>query len=101
LIVEGKTGELKFDLEHYTDPNIYHYFEKFNRYTSLAAEELNTNDKSVGFSDLIFRPLFLFIKMFLFKGGFLDGFHGFILAIFSANYVFTKYCKLWEIQKNK
>jgi glycosyltransferase involved in cell wall biosynthesis len=99
LIVKGNIGVLNSDLEHYTDPNIHHYYEKFNRYTTLAAKELNSCGNSVGFFGLIFRPLFLFIKMFLFKRGFLDGFYGFILAVFSANYVFTKYCKLWEIQK--
>ena len=39
LVVEGEIGRLKFDLLHFTDPNLFHYFEKFNRYSSLAAEE--------------------------------------------------------------
>jgi hypothetical protein len=34
--------------------------------------------------------------MFIIKRGFLDGTQGFILAMFSSAYVFTKYCKLWE-----
>jgi len=37
--------------------------------------------------------------MFMLKAGFLDGLHGFILAVFSSAYVFTKYCKLWELNK--
>jgi hypothetical protein len=39
--------------------------------------------------------------MFFIKRGFLDGIQGFILAVFSAAYVFTKYAKLWEIEKDK
>jgi len=39
LIIDGPIGELRNDLLHYTDPNIYHYFSKYNRYTTLAAEE--------------------------------------------------------------
>jgi (heptosyl)LPS beta-1,4-glucosyltransferase len=42
----------------------------------------------------------MFIKMYLLKAGFLDGRQGFLLAVFSAFYVFTKYAKLWEIRKN-
>ena len=98
LIVEGNIGELNNDLEHYTDPNIFHYYEKFNRYTSLAAAELKTKGKSAKLNDLLLRPFFIFVKMYILKQGFLDGIQGFMLAVFSANYVFTKYSKLWELK---
>lgn len=96
LIVNGAIGELLNDMEHYTDPSIKHYFSKFNRYTSLAAEELEKKGKHFKITDILLRPFFLFIKMYILRGGFLDGMQGFMLAVFSANYVFTKYCKLWE-----
>jgi len=101
LIHSGVTGELLNDIEHYTDPSIFHYFEKYNRYTSLAAEEIHKKKKRFRLTDLLIRPCFLFIKMFFIKRGFLDGIHGFILAVFSAAYVFTKYAKLWEIEKDE
>jgi glycosyltransferase involved in cell wall biosynthesis len=96
LVVTGKTGKFKNDIEHYTDPDIKHYFEKFNNYTTLAADELVKKGKAFKVSDLIIRPAAIFIKMFIIKMGFLDGIQGFILAMFSSAYVFTKYCKLWE-----
>ena len=99
LSVDGLTGELKNDLEHFTDPNIQHYFEKFNLYTTLAAEELVKKGKKNRLSDLLIRPPFIFVKMYFLKLGFLDGIEGFILAVFSAAYVFTKYCKFWELKK--
>lgn len=101
LEVDGITGKLRSDLEHYTDPSIHHYFEKYNNYTSLAAEELFSKGKRTSISDILLRPAGIFIKMYLIKAGFLDGIHGFILAVFSSSYVFTKYCKLWEIERNK
>jgi len=100
LLVSGETGELNSDLEHYTDRSIHHYFQKFNRYTTLAAEELVKQDKSFSVVDLLLRPIVIFIKMYFLKLGFLDGIQGFILAVFSSSYVFTKYCKFWEL-KNK
>jgi hypothetical protein len=39
--------------------------------------------------------------MYILKFGFLDGFHGLILAAFSGFYVFVKYAKLWELQNQK
>ena len=100
LIFNGSTGLLKNDLEHYTDPDIEHYFKKFNSYTSLAAEELVRNRKRFKITDILLRPFFTFLKMYVLKLGFLDGIQGFILAVFSSAYVFTKYCKFWEL-KNK
>jgi len=106
LVVNGPTGEpayrtdrLKNDIEHYTDPTIHHYFEKFNRYTTLAAEEMLKQGKSFRISDIIIRPIFIFKKMYFFRLGFLDGIQGFILAIFSTAYVFAKYCKFWELKR--
>lgn len=101
LITNGEIGHLKNDLNHYTDPNIKHYLEKLNNYTSLAANELHLKNKKANITDIIIRPLFIFIKMYFIKFGFLDGFHGFMLASFSSFYVFSKYVKLWELNKNE
>ncbi len=101
LTVIGVVADLKNDLNHYTDPDLEHYYEKFNRYTSLAANELFAKKRNAGFTDLVIRPIFLFFKMYFFKRGFLDGSEGFILAVLSANYVFTKYAKLFELNKTR
>lgn len=96
LDFEGKLGKLSHPMLHYTDRDIKHYFLKYNDYTSLASEELARKGKQFKVVDLIFRPIFTFIKMYIFRLGFFDGIQGFMLSVFSANYVFTKYAKLWE-----
>lgn len=97
LITNGATGKLKYDLNHFTDPSIEHYFSKFNLYTSLAAKELYAKNKRAGTGSVVLRSIIIFIKMYIVRRGFLDGLHGLILAVFSALYVFTKYAKLWEM----
>jgi glycosyltransferase involved in cell wall biosynthesis len=99
LVIEGPIGILRHDILHYTDPDLYHYFSKFNRYTSLAAKDLHKAGKSFRIFDLLIRPPFLFIKMYIFRLGFLDGIQGFILSVVSSAYVFTKYAKMWELQR--
>jgi hypothetical protein len=101
LEVEGPIGELKNDLLHYTDPNLFHYLAKLNRYTTLAAGESSAKGKSFRASDLCVRPCWQFFRMYILKLGFLDGIPGMLLALLSASYVFTKYAKLWEIQSKK
>ena len=95
---EGSIGRLNNDMFHYTDDNLFHYFSKFNRYTSLAAEDLTQSGKNFSLYDLLVRPPFLFFKMYVVRLGFLDGMHGLILSLLSAAYVFTKYAKLWEYE---
>jgi glycosyltransferase involved in cell wall biosynthesis len=94
---DGQVGRLRSDLLHYTDPNLWHYFEKFNRYTTLAAEEMSERGASSRITQMIFRPPWVFIKMYFLKMGFLDGVQGLILSVLSSCYVFTKYAKLWEL----
>jgi len=97
----GDLGHFKYDLNHYTDPSLEHYFIKFNDYTSLSAKELYMNGRKIKIKDILLRPIIIFIKMYIFKLGFLDGFQGFILSVLSSGYVFTKYCKLWELNRSK
>lgn len=99
LRVAGAVGELSADLLHFTDPNLFHYFQKLNRYTSLAVDEMAARNESFSLSQLVFRPLWTFIRMYMIKLGFLDGIEGFILCVLSSCYVFTKYAKLWEAQQ--
>lgn len=99
LDVKGSVGRLQNDLLHYTDENLYHYFSKFNRYTTLAAEDLIQRGKKYSLYDILVRPPFLFFKMYIVKRGFLDGMHGLILSLASSSYVFCKYVKLWDINR--
>jgi len=96
LNVQGAVGDLRHDLLHFTDPNLYHYLAKFNRYTTLASKESFDAGKRFRWIDLVLRPPWLFVKMYIIRLGFLDGVPGLLLALLSSAYVFTKYAKLWE-----
>lgn len=96
VLVDGSIGTLKSDMLHYTDRDLAHYFQKFNRYTSLAADRSHHDGKRASVFDIMLRPGWMFLRMYFFKLGFLDGMHGFVLSVLSASYVLTKYAKLWE-----
>jgi len=101
LNVDGSVGRLKNDLLHFTDDTLYHYFTKFNRYTTLAAEDLAEQNYRFSLYDLAVRPPFSFFKMYVLRRGFLDGMPGLILSLASSAYVFCKYAKLWETQRKQ
>ena len=86
---------------HYTYDNWPQYFNKFNNYTTLAAEKYKKEGKGCSFlSDVVLRPLWAFIKVYLLEGGILDGKMGWILSVNHYFYTMTKYVKLYYLYKS-
>jgi hypothetical protein len=94
--VEGRLGRLSGHLVHRSYAGVTDFFERANRYSSLAADELVRAGHRVRARELIVRPLARFLSMYLLKRGFLDGRRGLLLAALYAYYVFMRSAKVWE-----
>lgn len=92
---------LKGHLLHYTYFTIQEHVTKANKYTNLGAELNYKKGKKVSWLKIIFGPLATFLQAYIFKKGFLDGGHGFIVAAFHAYGAFMKYTKLWQLHNEK
>ncbi len=99
LLVEGEIGTLTGHLDHYTERRIQDHFKKFGLYTTLAAQEKAKKVRTVCWSDLVFRPLVVFLKTYVLKNGFRDGVRGLIVCVFASMYTFVKYAKLWDVTR--
>jgi glycosyltransferase involved in cell wall biosynthesis len=100
LEVKGTKGTLNNIFMHNTYTSIQQYFDKFNRYTSLAALTMSEKGKKFNPVQLLRQP-FEFAKIYILKLGFLDGLQGFLWALFSSFYPVVKYAKLWDINRKK
>ncbi|MGI6681509.1 MAG: hypothetical protein ACOX3T_08565 [Bdellovibrionota bacterium] len=98
IVKSGKIGRLKKELEHYTYDNITHHIQTLNKFSNISAEVLFKKGKKFKWHNLVFNPIFRFIKFYIFKKGYREGFSGFAVAIIESYYVFLKYLKLWEKQ---
>ena len=96
LIVDGEIGTLVEHLDHYTERRIQDHFKKFGLYTTLAAQEKAKRVRTVGWTDLVFRPLVVLVKTYVLKQGYGDGVRGLIVCVFASMYTFVKYAKLWD-----
>ncbi|MFM8269856.1 MAG: glycosyltransferase family 2 protein [Pseudomonadota bacterium] len=94
-----RVNHLKKPVHHYSYLSLSDYFFKFNKYTSLAAEELFKKGKRTNPFLIWGRFPFLFIRRYVFQLGFLDGQHGFTWCVLSAWYSVIKYLKLHELWK--
>jgi glycosyltransferase involved in cell wall biosynthesis len=119
VIVKGKTGRLKCEMDHYAFPSVDVFVEKHNRYSNwearvaldrfLKGSSRSLQSKKVGklrrlkqFSqNLPFRPLQRFLYVYLWQQGFLDGKEGYHFARLHALYEYLCVVKTVELKKMK
>ncbi len=100
-VVEKPVGYLKNDLLHYSNRTFGEYIDKrFNRYSDLMAKEINGGMFIYFFWRPLFDPLQGFIPVYFRHLGFLDGFPGFIWALFQALLFPIAYFKAHESKTN-
>ncbi len=97
--VEGRVGFLEEPLEHHTYRSVGDFLGRMDRYSGLAAEEMLRQGRKAGILDLVLRPPVTFLRMFLLRGGFREGWGGLVLAGLYACYTFAKYARLWEMRQ--
>jgi glycosyltransferase involved in cell wall biosynthesis len=77
--------------------NMSEVMHKANRYSTLGAERLAGRKLSMG--GALVHGLWSFVKHYLFKRGFLDGWPGFVIALGNFEGTFYRYVKAIEKQK--
>jgi glycosyltransferase involved in cell wall biosynthesis len=93
IILNGNHGIIHEPLEHRTIRNIEDLLDKLNRYTTLSSLMQIANKKPASLSKAIFHSCWAFLKSYFFQLGFLDGQHGFVIAIYKAENSFYRYVK--------
>ena len=97
VTVEGSVGRLTGHLEHRSYRDVADFLARADRYSTLAAEEwLAAGRRSRPQIDISVRPVGRFLGMYLARGGFLDGWRGFLLAVLYGYYVLMRSAKVWE-----
>lgn len=91
-------GELQGDLLHYSYESISDYIRRHDVYSTLGAR-IRLESGRPGWTSVAGLAATLaakFLEVYVWKRGFLDGRHGFIVACLAANSVFVRQCKIWE-----
>ncbi len=95
----SKTSRLDGDIEHYSYDSIAQHVAQANAFTNLTAQSACERGKKSAMFSVIMRSLWKFANDFFLKQGFLDGYHGFVIALISSFATFLKYAKLRELTK--
>ena len=118
VIVNGRTEQLKSEMEHYAFPTVEVFVEKHNRYSNWEAryslsqrkgihEAANLDNKEVNLTRRLkkimqfmpFRPLLRFFYVYIWQKGFLDGMEGYYFACLHGFYEFLTVTKIYELKK--
>ncbi|MDO8541006.1 MAG: glycosyltransferase family 2 protein [Opitutaceae bacterium] len=122
VLLQGRAGRLRHELEHFAFPTISVWVEKHNRYSSWEARLANS---AVGSADsaasaaaldpalgrkrrlkhlaqrLPFRPSLRFIYHYVVQAGFLDGYRGYVFCRLMAWYEFLSVAKANELRRRR
>ena len=93
-----QTQELRGSVEHYSYQSLEQFINKANSYSTLFAQN-NAGKKSSSPLKAFFNGLYSFIKTYIFKRGFLDGYVGLVISFSHMITNFFKYMKLYELNK--
>ncbi|HEY8400668.1 MAG TPA: glycosyltransferase family 2 protein [Cytophagaceae bacterium] len=92
-------GTIKEPLLHYSYKTISEHRIKTEKYAAMSAREMFRKGKKPSPVKLYLSPVFKFVKDFIFRLGFIDGYYGYIIAKENAIYTNLKYTKLKELYK--
>ena len=90
-------GHLQNAIWQFPFKNMAEVMHKANRYSSLGAEKIKHKQISMG--SALAHGLWSFVKHYVFKLGFLDGWAGFVIALGNFEGTFYRYVKALEVQK--
>lgn len=85
------------DLLHYSYYSIAQHLDQIQKFTTIMAKVEFQNKKRPGLWKLILNPLWCFIRQYIVRLGFLDGYHGLVICSLSAGANFIKYAKTREL----
>ena len=94
--LNGEPGRLTHDLQHHPYRDISHHLATIDRYTTLAAMEMQAGGRTPSLAGVVLHPPFAFLRNYVLRGGFRDGGVGFVVSVLNSYYVFLKLAKAWQ-----
>ena len=97
--VDGRIALLDGDLEHRAYRSLGDQLGRLDRYAALMAEHMHMHGRRAHIANILTNPFWRFVRGYLLRLGFLDGWRGLVYASVEANYVRQKFIKLWLLDR--
>jgi len=96
----SKVGFLKGDILHYSYYTVEEHIRQADKFSTIAAKELVGLGKTVTYFQIIVNPVAKFIRNYILRLGFLDGYFGFIICRIAAHETYLKYTKARQLRRS-
>ncbi|HTT13112.1 MAG TPA: glycosyltransferase family 2 protein [Burkholderiaceae bacterium] len=93
LVTERPVGRLRAPLTHFSFRSMEQVLGKMNQYSSESARMLGERGRTPGLASAIGHGIAAFLRTYVIRLGFLDGRHGFLLAVSNAEGSYYRYVK--------
>jgi glycosyltransferase involved in cell wall biosynthesis len=100
-VVDGRVEKIDAPFVHYGEPNIHTKVAKVNAYSSGLVEDKQAKGVRPNPWVMVWYPPLFFLRIYLFKRNFMNGWAGFVASVISSFYAFMKYAKLYEAHRLK
>ncbi|TAN05905.1 MAG: glycosyltransferase family 2 protein [Rhodanobacteraceae bacterium] len=97
--VDGRVVTLAGELEHRAYRSLDDQLARYRRYATLMAADMHARGRRAKLLDLVTHPAWRFLRGFLLRGGYRDGWRGFLFACMEADYAREKFARLWLLQQ--
>ncbi len=101
VFIQGGCGHLKGDIIHHSYRDFHDYFVSLNNQTTLEARKWFKERRKIGFLKMYRKFVDRFLKAYLIKQGYKDGFLGLMVSYGSGLYQVMSYSKYWEMLENE
>jgi glycosyltransferase involved in cell wall biosynthesis len=94
--ISGAMKKLSGDLHHYTNPTINSYILKINYFSDIFLKRQLEAEKKWSPIAAVGRSAWRFLRAYIFRRGFLDGYPGFFIAASTAYSTLVRHSRLYE-----
>ena len=94
VVVKGSTGRLKGHLLHRAYEDLEEVLRKIDRYSTAGARMRHERGETGSVTRAVAHGAWAFFRTYVVRAGFLDGRHGFMLAVSNAEATYYRYVKL-------
>lgn len=99
LEVPGSVKKCMGDLHHFSFPDMARYVSKINIFADEYLKRQLADGRKWSLAETLFRPCWRFVRAYIFRRGFLDGFPGLWIAWSTAYQTFVRHSRLYEYER--
>lgn len=99
VVLDGPVQTLAGDLEHVAYRSLDDQLARYRRYATMMAQHMHARGRRARWYNLVINPRWRFLRGYILRGGFRDGWRGLLFASLEADYTREKFARLMLLQR--